>query len=93
MSDIVFRNVGGILQHRAKVTPENIAYTFLPDGEQTEQSMTYAQLDLRARAVAASLQNCARAGERALLMFPSGLDYIVALFGCFYAVPAQTRSQ
>ncbi|HZN06889.1 MAG TPA: amino acid adenylation domain-containing protein, partial [Pyrinomonadaceae bacterium] len=47
--------------------------------------MTYGELDLRARAVAACLQDRNLRNERALLLYPPGLDFIVAFFGCLYA--------
>ena len=49
------------------------------------QRITYAELDEKARAVAARLQEIAEAGERALLIYPAGLDFLVGLFGCLYA--------
>lgn len=58
---------------------------FLVDGETQEAALTYGGLDRRARAVAALLQGQGLAGERALLVYPPGLDYIVALMGCLYA--------
>jgi acyl-CoA synthetase (AMP-forming)/AMP-acid ligase II/acyl carrier protein len=42
-------------------------------------------LDRQARAIAATLQSLGWAGERALLLYPPGLDYIAAFFGCLYA--------
>jgi amino acid adenylation domain-containing protein len=84
-TDIVFRTINEVLRQRAAENPEGIAYTFLLDGEEAQQSVTYAQLDLKARAVAARLQTCAQPGERALLLLPPGLEYIVALFACFYS--------
>jgi acyl-CoA synthetase (AMP-forming)/AMP-acid ligase II len=47
--------------------------------------MTFAELDRRARAVAGLLQTTCRAGDRAVLLFPHGLDYVATLIGCFYA--------
>jgi acyl-CoA synthetase (AMP-forming)/AMP-acid ligase II len=60
-------------------------YTFLADGEQEELSLTYRELDVRARAIAVALQQSYMPGERALLLYPPGLDYIAAFFGCLYA--------
>ena len=37
------------------------------------------------RAIAASLQAMEMGGERALLLYPSGLDFVAAFFGCLYA--------
>ncbi|WP_437779136.1 amino acid adenylation domain-containing protein [Sorangium sp. So ce1097] len=74
-----------LLRRRAEQRPSAHAYTFLLDGETDARSMTYGELDLRARALAAELQAGARAGERALLLVPPGLDFIAAFFGCLYA--------
>ncbi|MET0395452.1 MAG: fatty acyl-AMP ligase, partial [Longimicrobiaceae bacterium] len=74
-----------LLRLRAEADPDRIAYTFLLNGEVEEGHVTYGELDLRARAVAARLQALGARGERALLLYPPGLEYIAALFGCFYA--------
>jgi len=74
-----------ILRHHARHQPERWAYSFLLDGEEEEQRCTYAELDRQARAIAALLQrHCAR-GDRALLLYPPGLEFIAAFFGCLYA--------
>jgi acyl-CoA synthetase (AMP-forming)/AMP-acid ligase II len=74
-----------ILQWRAKHQPDRLAYRFLEDGEFAEVVWTYKELDQRARSVGALLQRTAKEGERALLLFPPGLDFIAAFFGCLYA--------
>ena len=74
-----------ILRWRAKNQPDRLAYRFLIDGESDEVLLTYKDLDRRARSIAALLQSFARPGDRALLLFPPGLDFIAAYFGCLYA--------
>src|SRR5262245_56635507 len=74
-----------LLQERATSAPECVAYRFLGDGETGESRITYGELDQRARAIAACLQNMGARGERALLLYPAGLSYIEAFFGCLYA--------
>ncbi|HEX8132453.1 MAG TPA: beta-ketoacyl synthase N-terminal-like domain-containing protein, partial [Actinomycetes bacterium] len=74
-----------ILRRRAEAQPDWRGYTFLLDGEAEEAGLTYRQLDARARAVAARLQRSGAEGERVLLLYPPGLDYVTAVFGCFYA--------
>ncbi|MFW6070531.1 MAG: fatty acyl-AMP ligase, partial [bacterium] len=74
-----------LLRARAAQNPEKLAYIFLEDGESDEIRITYGELDRRARAIAAWLQQQDAAGERALLLYPPGLDYIAAYFGCLYA--------
>lgn len=75
-----------LLQLRAERQPEQIAFTFLTDGETEEARLTYQELDRQARAIGAQLQQQGAAGERVLLLFPPGLEYISAFFGCLYAV-------
>lgn len=72
-----------ILSYRAQYQPDNQAYIFLQDGETESDSLTYGELEQRAKAIAAQLQPWQ--GERALLLYPSGLEFIAAFFGCLYA--------
>nr|VFK59103.1 MAG: Acyl-CoA synthetase (AMP-forming)/AMP-acid ligase II [Candidatus Kentron sp. TC] len=74
-----------LLQHRARIQPNKLAYTFLIDGETEEVRFTYAQLDRRARAIATRIWEVATNGDRALLLYPAGLEFIAAFFGCLYA--------
>lgn len=63
----------------------NQRYTFLEDGETLETHLTFSQLDARARAIAVHLLQLDVPKARALLLFPPGLDFIAAFFGCLYA--------
>ncbi len=72
-----------ILQERAVRQGNDRLYRFLYGEE--ELSLTYAELDQLARSTAASLLQHCSPGDRALLIYPPGLDYIVALFACMYA--------
>ena len=72
-----------ILLQRAQNQPEQKAYIFLQNGETESGSLTYGELDRQARAIAAHLQSWQ--GERALLLYTSGLEFITAFFGCLYA--------
>ncbi len=74
-----------LLRARATSQPERRAYTFLLDGEREEVHLSYGELDLQARAIAARLQELGVEGERALLLYPPGLQYAAAFFGCLYA--------
>lgn len=74
-----------MLRHRAEGDPDRKVFTFLTDGEREEDPITYRQLDLGARSIAARLQAMGAEGERALLLFPPGLEFIRAFFGCLYA--------
>ena len=48
-----------VFRGRAAAHPDRVAFTFLRDGEQQTQQATYAELDCRARAIAARLQQLA----------------------------------
>jgi acyl transferase domain-containing protein/acyl-CoA synthetase (AMP-forming)/AMP-acid ligase II/acyl carrier protein len=61
------------------------AFVFLERGEEECGRLTFGQLDQRARAIASVLQDMTEPGARALLLYPSGLDFIAAFFGCLYA--------
>ncbi|MBL8852668.1 MAG: aminotransferase class I/II-fold pyridoxal phosphate-dependent enzyme [Planctomycetaceae bacterium] len=63
----------------------DLALRFLQDGENKEISLTYAGLDERARAVAAKLTSMNMRGQRALLLYQSGLDFVEGFVGCHYA--------
>lgn len=73
------------LHTRALEQPEQIAYTFLRYTQAGNESLTYRELDLRARSIGSHLRNLGVSGKPVLLFFPSGLAYISAYFGCLYA--------
>lgn len=54
------------LTERASRQPEFIAYTFLANGDKPEDTLTYRQLDGKARAIASHLQSCISPGEKRL---------------------------
>nr|WP_293114129.1 fatty acyl-AMP ligase [Moorena sp. SIO4G3] len=78
-----FLSLVDLLGDRAQTMPEQRAYIFLQNGETESGILTYGELDRQARAIAAHLQSMQ--GERALLLYPSGLEFISAFMGCLYA--------
>ncbi len=77
-----------LLRQRASEQPAHEAFTFLPDDPATGEStrVTYEALDERARLLAAALHaGGLRPGDRAMLLYAPGPDYLVAFFGCLYA--------
>ncbi len=99
-SEVRPRTLAGLLRARAAEHPDRAAYLFVsagpagggPASEDAVERLTWGELDRRARAIAASLAAAAPPGERALLLYPPGLDFVVAFFACLYtgavAVPA-----
>ena len=73
------------LQEQASTQPHKRAFTFLADGETELDSLTYQQLNQKAKAIAFVLQDRNARGQRALLLYQPGLDFITAFLGCLYA--------
>jgi non-ribosomal peptide synthase protein (TIGR01720 family) len=86
-----------LLCSQAENKPQQTAYIFLERGETEAARLTFLELGCRARAIAAHLQAMKLAGQRALLLYPPGLDYVEAFFACLYggvvAVPAYPPSR
>ncbi len=80
-----FNNLVDLLRRRVQAHPDRVLYRFLSDQEGLVEERTYAQLDERARAIAAQLQKYDIRGGRALMLYPSGLEFVEAFFGCLYA--------
>ncbi len=80
-----FRTVLNILEYRSQQQPESTGYVFLKDGETEAARLTYHQLNQQALSIAAYLQTKTEVGDRVLLLYPSGLEFISAFFGCLYA--------
>ena len=81
-----------ILRWRARHEPNQRAFIFLRNGTHEEGQLTYNQLDQKASEIAAFLSRHYRPGARALLVYPPGLEFISAFFGCLYAaiIPVPT---
>jgi len=78
-----------LLAKQAEHCPNDTAVRFIEPGgaslaESTITTVSFADLERRAVGIASSLCS-AEPGDRALLLCPPGLDYVAALFGCFYA--------
>ena len=87
-----------IVRRWASDEPEKRAYTFLEFRPETREShVTYRELDVQARTIAARLQAHTQSGDRVLLLFRPGLEFIAGFLGCLYAgviaVPANVARQ
>ena len=74
-----------LVQYRAFVQANEPAFIYLANGIDDEISLTNADLDRKARQIAVWLAEHKCQGERILLLYPPGLDFITAFFGCLYA--------
>ncbi|MGZ4135548.1 MAG: AMP-binding protein, partial [Tumebacillaceae bacterium] len=83
MFDRVGETLVDLLRMRAEEQADRRAFAFLTEDE--EVHLTYAELDRKARALGTQLQKLGQVGDRALLLYQPGIDYLVAFFGCLYA--------
>lgn len=74
-----------LLRGRAEADGEQRIFSHLRDGGPEAEHLSYAELDARARAIAALLRERGPAGGRYLLLYPPGLEFVAAFFGCLYA--------
>jgi len=74
-----------LLSLRAAEQPDKPIYIYLPDGEHPGPTRSFGSLDENARSIAAALQTRIASGDRVLLFYPPGLEFIDAFFGCLYA--------
>jgi len=81
-----------IISKRAAKQPNDIVYKYLGDGVNETESFTFQEIDRVARSISQALSEKLSKGDRVLLLFPQGLQYVAALYGCFYggfiAIPA-----
>lgn len=78
-------NLVELLSLRALHYPDHTIFTFLRNGEHESEHLTYSLLNRRARAIGAFLQLHQATGQRVLLIYRPGLEYISAFFGCLFA--------
>nr|BBK08002.1 fatty acyl-AMP ligase [Streptomyces sp. TP-A0584] len=77
-----------LIRRTAATGADMPAFTFVDyarDRRGVPSTLTYRQLDARARAAAAALLRHCAPGDRAAVLAPQGLDYLVGFLGCLYA--------
>lgn len=79
------RSLVALLARRAAEQADDRAYLFVSDRGTEEAALSFRQLRDAARALAARLTTAARPGDRAILVFPPGIEFMVAFFGCLMA--------
>lgn len=73
------------LGHHGATRPEDIGYVFLKDGETETARLSFGALDRQARTAAQGLLARGMQGERVLLAYPPGPEFIIAFFAVLYA--------
>lgn len=79
------RTLVDILQLRGRTQGPRVGFSWLSSNGKVAGQRTYGELDISARAIAATLQARSKPGDRALLLYEGGLPFVSAFFGCLYA--------
>ncbi len=84
-TDHDFESLVELLRVRREHTPDKLAFQFLVDGQSEGNRLTYRQLDEQTQVIAARLRRVAGRGERVLLLYPPGHEFLLAFFACLRA--------
>ncbi|HTZ15579.1 MAG TPA: fatty-acid--AMP ligase, partial [Mycobacterium sp.] len=80
--------IPAVLRERANLRPSDTAFTYV-DYEQdwagVAQILTWSQLYRQTQNIAQELKACGSSGDRAVILAPQGLEYIVAFLGALQA--------
>ena len=85
---MVTSSIPAVLRERASLQPNDTAFTFLDyehDWEGVPESLTWSQLYRRTLNLSRQLRLCTSTGERAVILAPQGLEYIVSFLGASQA--------
>ncbi len=74
-----------LLTYQAEHKSQQTAYIFLSDGENESSRLTYGELDEKAKAIAVVIQSMTQPGDRVLMLYNSGEEFLIAYFACLYA--------
>jgi acyl-CoA synthetase (AMP-forming)/AMP-acid ligase II len=80
-----FASLAEMLRHRSVTQPHQRAYAVLSDRGGEEAAITFAELAERAEGLARRIAVRVPPGERALLLCPNGIEFMVGFFGCLLA--------
>ncbi len=78
----IYKSVGDILFKNSVKYDKKPSYIFLPDGEKSENTLTYQSLESKSINIASNIQQEVKKGDRVLILTPPGLDYIIGFLGC-----------
>lgn len=84
-SPVDLHDFNAIAQWRGAHQSDKPAFVFLADGENETPALTFGELHHGACSVATWIQEHELVGERVLLLYPPGLDFIIGFLGCLYA--------
>ena len=85
---VVMSSIAAVVRDRASLQPNDTAFTFVDfdhEWDGVPETLTWAQLYRRTLNLAQQLQLCGSTGDRAVILAPQGLDYVVSFLGAAQA--------
>ena len=73
------------LQELASARPDAVVYRYIEDEKSEPVTLTFSEVDAEARKIASALLETCQPGDRALMLYPAGLEFVTAFYGCLYA--------
>ncbi|MDF1882138.1 amino acid adenylation domain-containing protein [Sulfurimonas sp. MAG313] len=80
-----FTNLIDVLRHHCNIKKDELLYRYIEDELKEPLCLSFAQVNEEAKAIAHNLLKTCTKGDRALMLYPSGLEFITAFLGCLYA--------
>ncbi|WP_454782658.1 thioester reductase domain-containing protein [Legionella sp. WA2022007384] len=85
MGENCYISLVDLLEKKVEKNPNFPLYTFIHRKIKEHKNLTYRELAEQAKKIASVLQDITSPGDRVLLIYPPGLEFISAFFGCLYA--------
>lgn len=88
MRDVLPKSVqtlADLFLHRCQQPMEGVAYAFVRDTLELDGELSWRELRKRVMQLSQVLRSRTAPGERLLLLYPPGLDVVVAFWACIYA--------
>lgn len=85
---VLEHSIPAVLRERASSRPDDLAFTYVDyenDWEGVAESLTWSQLYRRTLNLAEELKGCGSIGDRAVILAPQGLEYVVGFLGALQA--------
>ena len=85
---VVESSIPTVMRERASLQPDDVAFTYIDydhDWDGVEETLTWSQLYRRVLNLADQLGQNASPGDRAVILAPQGLDYIVSFLASLQA--------
>ena len=82
---MLLKNIIELLKENAKNRPNDIIYRYIEDENKEPITLTNLEIHDQAKNIANNLLLTSKKGDRALLLYPAGLEFIVGFLGCLFA--------